>query len=234
MAEAPARAVAAARPEGAIGAPAPAGRLAPAQPTPTLQGFLTGFDVLPLIRFLRNVNKSGRLQLTRDGWSGELWLDNGSLVAASFGRERGPAALDAILLALRDAGFTFSEDLPPPPDARSLELDVDDLEARTARAPHAHDGAAAAIPSPAAVPYVLRPRPAGNGDAEGDAHELVLRMSAVHTLLAVNGERTVRELTDEHATAQVLLDLSVLCDLGLIEFQMPPAHEQQSVGLVRR
>jgi hypothetical protein len=54
-------------------------------------------------------------------------------------------------------------------------------------------------------------------------------MGTLHTLLAVDGERTVEELSQE-SSAQVLLDLAVLVDLGLIDFDVRPSRSVQLVG----
>ena len=226
LAGAPATAPAAVRLVGPAVAPAPGATSADSRPAATLLGSVTGPDLLPLLRFLRSVNKSGCLELSRDGWNGQLWLDDGRLVAASFGHERGLAALDAIVLVLSEACFTFTEHLPRAADAGDLELDVDELEAHLASGPMRQRGLAAPILSPAAVPHVVRPVGLDSGR---DPTELVLRMSTLHTLLDVNGERTVRELSDRRASARVLLDLAVLMDLGLVEFEARPARDAASL-----
>jgi hypothetical protein len=206
--------------------PAPAVAVAPADSLPEamLQGSLAGLGLLPVLRLLRSANTHGCLYLSRDGWAGQLWLAGSRLVAVSFGCERGAAALEAILLVLPHARFTFAEG----PAVANGELDVDlDEVALHPAIPSPQQRLAAALPPPAAVPRVVRPAEAATGH---DPTEVVLRLGTLHTLLEVDGERTIQELSDRRASTRVLLDLAVLQDLGLIQFDVRSAHAVQPVG----
>jgi MFS transporter, DHA1 family, tetracycline resistance protein len=197
---------------------------AAAQPDPVLQGSLAGLGLVPLLQFLRTAQKAGCLNLSRNGWSGRLWLDRGRVVAASFGLDSGMAALDAILLTLSEANFAFVDEVNGVEDLASLSVDVDSLETcQTMRGGQRE--LAGAILAAGAVPRVVL----GAADERHDPTELVLRMGTLHTLLAVDGERTVEELSHE-SSAQVLLDLAVLVDLGLIDFDVRPSRSVQLVG----
>jgi DHA1 family tetracycline resistance protein-like MFS transporter len=194
------------------------------QAEPTLQGSLANLGLVPLLNFLRTSQRAGCLNLTRNGWTGTLCLDGGRLVAASFGREHGPAALDAILLTLSEATFTFVDDLSGAEDIGGLAVDVDSLAARPS-VPARQRELAAAIPTPAAVPRIVPP----TTEDRHDPTELVLRLGTLQTLLAVDGARTVEELGD-HSSAEVLFDLAVLMDLGLISFDVQPSRSVQLVS----
>ena len=178
------------------------------------RGWLASLGLVPLLNFLRTSQRAGCLNLTRNGWNGTLCLDGGRLVAASFGREHGPAALDAILLTLSEARFTFVDDLSGAEDIGGLAVDVDSLEARP-RVPARQRELATTIPTPAAVPRIVPP----TVEDRHDPTELVLRLGTLQTLLAVDGVRTVEELGD-HSSAEVLFDLAVLMDLGLVSFDV--------------
>jgi hypothetical protein len=133
--------------------------------------------------------------------------------------------VDAILLVLSDAQFTFAEGPPAVDGVGELKIDVDDLAARPPNVPARQRGLAAAIPMPGAVPHI-----AELAEQNHDPTELVLRVGTLHTLLAVDGRRTVQELSDHSVSAEVLVDLAILMDLSLINFDAPPARSAQLVG----
>jgi hypothetical protein len=86
-------------------------------------------------------------------------------------------------------------------------------------------GLAAAIPAAAAVPRAVL-----LGQQGHDSTELVLRVGTLQTLLAVDGRRTVQELSDHAASVDVLVDLAILMDLSLISFDTPNGRPVQPVG----
>jgi hypothetical protein len=192
---------------------------------PVLEGSLAGLGLLPLLRFLRSADKSGCLRLSRDGWTGQVCLHEGLLVAASFGRDRGLAALDAILLVLSDAQFSFFEGLSSADRVGELAIDVDDLAARPPNVPVRQRGLAATIPTPLAVPRIVK-----LAEQSRDPTELVLRIGTLRTLLAVDGQRSVQELSDHVTSADVLVDLAILMDLSLINFDLSASRSGQLVG----
>lgn len=196
-------------------------------PAVMLQGSLENLGLVPLMRFLSTADVAGCLHLSRAGWNGQLWLEHGRLVAASFGKEHGLPALDAIMLVLTESYFTFAASGPASDGAGALQVAVDDLAGYPARASTRQRGLAAAIPAPGVVPHVVRP---AELDANGDAHELVIRLSTLRTLLTIDGERTIDELSDRRPSAELLLDLAALMDLGLVQFESRPARAAQLVA----
>ncbi len=212
-------------PAAATAPPADTERAPVPAPVPVLQGSLASLGLIPLLRFLSSVDKSGYLDLSRHGWTGRVCLNSGRLVAASFGRERGLAALDAVLLVLSDAEFQFVDGLSLADSDGDLAIGVDDLESRPPNVPVRQRWLAAAIPTPMSVPRVVK-----LAEQNGDATELVLRVGTLRTLLAVDGHRTVQELRDHVASAEVLVDLAILLDLSLINFDSPTNGSVQLVG----
>jgi hypothetical protein len=55
-------------------------------------------------------------------------------------------------------------------------------------------------------------------------------VGTLQTLLAVDGHRTVQELSDHAASVDVLVDLAILMDLSLISFDVPNGRPVQPVG----
>jgi len=203
-----------------VGAPAlatmqqrtPAGSAEPER-VPILQGSLATLGLLWLLRFLSGAGKSGCVELARNGWHGQVLLEAGQVVGASFGREHGLAALDAVLLVLSDAEFKFMEMSSSMADGTDrFALDVEELAARHLTLPDRQRGLAAGISTPLAVPRVVMPVKAQRGDPT----EVVLRVGTLQTLLSVDGRRSIQELSDRAVSAEVLVDLAILMDLSLI------------------
>jgi MFS transporter, DHA1 family, tetracycline resistance protein len=210
-----------------VGAPAlatmlqrtPAGSATPgpsaAEPerVPILQGSLATLGLLWLLRFLSGAGKSGCVELARNGWHGQVLLEAGQIVGASFGREHGLAALDAVVLVLSDAEFKFMETSSSLADGTDgFALDVEELASRQLTLPDRQRGLAAGISTPLAVPRVVMPVKAQRGDPT----EVVLRVGTLQTLLSVDGRRSIQELSDRAVSAEVLVDLAILMDLSLI------------------
>lgn len=94
-------------------------------------GSLEGIGLQPIVRFLHGMRKSGRLRISHEGWTGELSLEGGEVVGASFGAERGLAALDAMALTLAQGQFTFTDGGAV--EQRNLSLDYEALQAHLDR-----------------------------------------------------------------------------------------------------
>ena len=180
---------------------------------PALQGTLDVLGLVPLLRWLRGVQRNGRLSLRSGGWTGELDLLEGQVVAASFGEERGRAALEAILLVLPRARFAFIEARAAELRDPDLGLDVDDLTLPEATLPDL--GLDPSLVGPTSVP---RPVPIGDHDVQ-PAADVVLPLGALHTFLAVDGTRTIGQISQAEGVAQVLIDLATLSSLGLVALE---------------
>ena len=150
-----------------------------------LCGALADVGLLPLLRFLVRLGRSGQLRIARGGWWAELAFDHGQLVAAAVGEERGPGVLEAIVLALSDGDFTFTEGAPPAAD--NVDADATSLQARV----EGLASMAGALMSPTVsmlsmVPQLVEPTM--------DDGLLRLDRPALNVLLHVDGQRTVEEI----------------------------------------
>ena len=181
-----------------------------------LSGTLNGIGLPPLIRFLSGLGVSGGLRITRDEWAGHLSLADGGVVAASFGSERGLGAISAIVLALPNGDFTFSAGTPAV--ERNVHQAPDALAEHVERLVAEHADLVASPIAPAAVP-----RAAAATAEPWAAERVTLDRSAVRTLLALDGQRTVAELAGEGGLVPTLQNLSALLTQRLIRIDPPNA-----------
>jgi hypothetical protein len=201
-----------------------------------LAGSLDGFGLGPILRLLADVGQSGRLRFSQAsedgaGWSSELLLENGHVVAAFFGAAHGLgaapsrmlsglAALDAIVLVLPNAAFFFVAGMPPP--ERNVALAAHDLQARLATLEEKLLTSGAAGLSLTAVPRSidLTEQPEDVGE------EIVIDRGKLHLLMAIDGHRTIAELLDERDLLRTFRDLNWLASHALILLVEP--SERQS------
>jgi hypothetical protein len=185
---------------------------------------MASLGLQPVLEFLASIGKSGCLHLSREGWAGRLSLEGGQLLGASFGQERGLAALDAILLVLSDGEFSFSDQPCAATSDVEFLIPIADLPGRVPLLANGH-GLAGRIPGPATVPHLSDLSVVG-----ADGTEMKLRVSTLRTLLAVDGQRTIQEIGQYVGTAKVLSDLAILMNLGLVSFETQPNRSVQLVG----
>src|SRR4051794_40693343 len=81
-----------------------------APPTTQLSGALDGLGLPQVVRFLSGLRKTGWLRVEHGSWRGELFLDNGQVVAAACGSLRGLSAIDALVHVLPELRFTFTSE----------------------------------------------------------------------------------------------------------------------------
>jgi Domain of unknown function (DUF4388) len=154
----------------------------------SLRGSLASVAVLPLLRFLADLGKSGRLCLTRDGWQGEVVFDRGRVLAAAVGDEHGLAALEFLVLAFVEGDFAFSPETPS--GAYIGEPEGFEPWARLERLPAAYRGTAAALPGPAAVPRGAEAHGALGETGLETETEVTLDRATLAILAEVDGQRT--------------------------------------------
>jgi len=188
---------------------------------PELSGSLHSFGLLPVLRLLAESATTGRVHLTQDGWSGEVFIDAGQVVAATFGLGHGlggsPSgilhgltALEAIVLVMPNATFFFAEGVRSPD--RNVEPAADELHARLTTLREEFLRSEPQVVSPMAVPLRvdLASVPLENGEIRIDRAKLRL-------LLAVDGQRTVAELIEGKGLLPTWRDLTWLASRGLIQ-----------------
>jgi hypothetical protein len=185
----------------------------------SLGGTLEGIGLPALVRFLAGLRSSGRLLVADDSWGGEVGFDEGRVVAAAFGAERGLAALEAIALALPRGEFRFAGGAVP--EGRDADLPPEDLERYLTSLAEEQVALARAIPSLASVPRPADPGPDGAGAPE----RITIDRSTLFSLLLVDGRRTVQALCEqrgERGAAQTLKELAWLAGSGLVVIDPPP------------
>jgi MFS family permease len=173
-----------------------------------LSGSTQGAGLTQLVRVLGDLGKSGCLRLTNGYWAGEMSFDRGEIIAASFGLERGLAALEAIVFALPRAEFTFTDSVVSMP--REIELARRELETRLAATVAARATLPPALATPADVPRLAAP------DSSGGPEAVRLDRSTMRTLLAVDGRRSIQEIAADRRLAQTVRELALLARAGLV------------------
>jgi hypothetical protein len=168
-----------------------------------------------LVRFVTGLGKSGCLRISEGPWIGELSIDAGRVVAASFGPQRGLVALDAMALALPNGQFAFSAGSPAAD--RDVDLDREELQAYLGGLATKYAPLNARIPSLAAVPWVIE-----SPDQPGLTSTVTLDRSQLAMLLAVDGRRTVGEIAAHRGLIETVSALASLTNLGLIRVDLTP------------
>ena len=195
-----------------------------------LSGTLAGVGTPAILRFLGDLEQSGRVRFWNSRWSGEVVLDRGRVAGAAFGAERGIDALEAIALALRHGQFAFASGDGAPPDGWSAGLPVDDLTERLARL---EAESAALAPDGALLAAV--PRPVAGAAQEATAPEppatsvepvLSLDRQALQVCLAINGHRTVEEVAAGYGLARTARLLGALVETGVLELVAPQTAQE--------
>ncbi|MBV9169473.1 MAG: DUF4388 domain-containing protein [Chloroflexi bacterium] len=173
-----------------------------------LTGTLEGVGLPSIVRFLSGLNSSGCLRISHEDWRGDVFFETGRVVSASFDTKRGTAAIDALVQAFPAGSFAFDSDASVPDernvtvDQATLEAHLDEVAAKTANGqPN--------LPSLDAIPYVAP------GDEERN-DQLPLDRATLQTLLAVDGQHSVRDIVGQRGTLDVLWQLSSLTDLGVV------------------
>lgn len=184
-------------------------------------GELTGIGLRPLVNFLADLKKSGRLVLQDDRWTGGIALLEGRLVGADFADERGLAALDAIFFALRHGSFEFTStakcehNILVEPHALAEHLDTLDREVQQL---------GEVVPSLSAVPARIESISDG---------EITLTRSALTLLFAVDGHSSVADHARKHGLLSTLRAITELIQLGLVSIQTPATGSDAPLAPVR-
>jgi ATP-binding cassette, subfamily B, bacterial len=201
------------------------GDRAPARPAvgvTVLSGTLRTISFLDLVRFLTQLELSGRLRLWCDGREAEVSFNTGLMAAASAGRRQGLAALEFIVLGLPEASFSFRAGAVAPERACAID---DDGQLRAHLAELDRLRAACSRPGclPAAVPRVIESR-----GAAWETCKVSLGRRSIALLLQVDGRRTVEDLAGRFGSAWTLQQLANLQLADVIE--LVPAEASASAG----
>jgi hypothetical protein len=188
-----------------------------------LSGMLDGLGLPAIVRFLSGLNKSGLLQLSQKDWHGEIYFDSGRVTHATFGNRTGLMALDALVEVLQGAGFTFDSHTEPAAEP-TIQLSHDELLAHLEEVSAQVASGERGLPAADAVPVQTT--------LDGGAEEpLQLDRSALQTLMAVDGRRSVREIVARRGSFDALWHLASLIRMGLIQLE-PAAPDVEPADVV--
>jgi signal peptidase I len=198
-----------------------------------LRGCLQDFGLVPLVRFVSEQGRSGSLKISQAGWVGEMVFDDGCVVGAAMGEERGQAALELITLALADGDFVYTDGSHPAvghnimTSTADLEVELENLISRPRRC--------AGTPLLRSVPHFSE-----HAD-EIRNRQVTLSRSDLQVLLDVDGRHTTEDIARGHDPVQTLRTLIRLNEVGVIELEtngsveteVPRNHTQRALpGMV--
>ncbi|MDQ3702334.1 MAG: DUF4388 domain-containing protein, partial [Chloroflexota bacterium] len=178
---------------------------------PELRGDLAFVGLSALLRFIAGLGVTGRLQVAGERGEGSLWLDEGHVVGASFGPQRGAEALSALAGSAGDGQFRLSAE--PAPAVREIEAPLEDVLQHVATM----DAAFREIRPLLVTRWGVAP-PEGTGSTDSREAPIVLDRRALDVLLAVNrGRHTVDEIAGAGNLVETAHALLRLRDEGLVQ-----------------
>jgi hypothetical protein len=77
-----------------------------------LLGSLRSLHLLAIVRFLSELEKTGRLSVAHGRWRGEVGLERGALVGARLSSDAGRSAFEGMAVGLPDGKFVFRDEPP--------------------------------------------------------------------------------------------------------------------------
>ena len=171
-----------------------------------LSGSLDCVPLSNLLGLLHTLNKSGYLDLKEGLAQAEIGLDEGLVVAATFGPKHGIEALEAAVLMLPAGEFAFTEGIRPAD--RDVNEDTDELVTHLDDIAHEREVLGLAMPWHRAVPC-LAPNIGGVG-------EVTLDGPTLETLMAVDGKRTVGDIALVNGAGRTAQAIKRLKDAGVV------------------
>jgi uncharacterized protein DUF4388 len=198
-----------------------------------LSGTLDGVGLPAIVRFLAGLKKTGCLRVSHGDWQGEVYFDAGRVTGARLGSRSGLSALDALVQALPSGNFAFAaaERAAGGPTIHMapqvFDAHLDELASRSSTA-------VPKLPPVDAVPALVAEPDESNGE-----EPLALDRGTLQTLLAVDGQRSVRDIVAHRGSFDALWQLRNLVEFGLLRLETraaaaapsePRVHEP---GIVR-
>ena len=178
-----------------------------------LSGTLDGVGLPAIVRFLAGLKKTGCLRVSHGDWQGEVFFDAGQVTGARLGSRSGLSALDALVQALPSGSFAFaaSERAEGGPTIHMspevFEAHLDELASRSATG-------MPKLPPVDAVPSLVADHDPNRGE-----EPLALDRGTLQTLLAVDGQRTVRDIVAHRGSFDALWQLRNLVEIGLVRLE---------------
>jgi Domain of unknown function (DUF4388) len=196
-------------------------------------GTLEGVGLPAILRFLTGLKKTGCLRVTHGDWHGEIFFEDGRVIGASLGSRVGLAALDALVQALPTGAFEFDASWRPESgptiqmSQQVFEAHLNELELHGAQT-------SPRLPPVDAVPTLVAEQDLANTD-----EPVSLDRGTLQTLLAVDGQRTVRAIVTQRGSFDALWQLAQLIDVGLVRLAATaregsaPAGREDDAAVVR-
>jgi uncharacterized protein DUF4388 len=183
-----------------------------------LQGTLDTFSLPDVLRLLATTGKTGCLHLDGDRGRGRVWMDDGSLVAATADRAQENAPIDEVIfemLRFKDGSFRFAVDEPAPDGAAPA-----DIEAALQRGSRLLDewrGLEAVVPS---LDHQVQMAP------ELTVSQVTIDGQRWEALVAIGGGRTVSELGSALGEGELGITriVSDLVELGIAVVEKPSSR----------
>ena len=147
-----------------------------------LRGNLAQLSLLEILRMLSSGNQSGRLDMQQAGKSGEIYLENGSIVHAVTGTQLGEQGIYT-LMGWLEGNFSFSPNIEAP--EKSIDTTTEQILLEAARQIEQWDDIKDVISSTDAI-FNISP--------SGSTNTVSLKPIEWQILAQVNGERSVVEI----------------------------------------
>lgn len=178
-----------------------------------LKGSLRFIPLAAVTQFIAGLGSTGHLKLTQGGWSGEIVMNDGHIVGAQMGSERGRAALEGMVLALTTADFAFVDGLV---DATSEPLLTRDnltsfMAGLLAERERLHDLVAALD----AIPCLI--------EKGGDAEQITIAAAALQLIPSLMNGHSIEQIAQRRGLARTLREVAMLRQGGLVRLEAPQA-----------
>ena len=166
-----------------------------------LRGNLKQLPLLDILRMLSMSSRSGRLDITQPGKSGEIYLENGIIVHSVIGSQIGDKGVYT-LMGWMEGEFVFTPDVPAP--ERSIGTTTEQLLLEAARQAEQWGDIKDVVPSTDSV-YNISP--------SGSTNTVSLKPLEWQVLAQVNGERSILEIGEilglpEFEVARIIYSLT--------------------------
>ncbi len=167
-----------------------------------LRGNLKQLSLLDILRMLSTGSRSGLLEITQAGKSGEIYLEMGNIVHAVTGTQIGDSGVYT-LMGWMEGDFIFTPNVPAP--EKSIFTPSDQLLLEAARQAEQWDDIKGIISSTDAV-FNISP--------SGSANTVSLKPLEWQVLAQINGERSVIEIGEilglhEFEVAKIVYSLTI-------------------------
>jgi hypothetical protein len=185
-----------------------------------LKGSLRFIPLPAVTQFIAGLGSTGRLQLSQGAWSGEIALDNGQVVGAQLGAERGRPALDGLVLALTEAEFAFVDGLAEP--AAEPLLSRDELAGYMAGLVAERERLQPLAGMLNSVPCLVD-QPASAGS---DGGQVTIQAAALQLIPALVYGHTLEQIAQRRGLARTLREIAMLRSGGLVRLEAAPPQMQ--------